>query len=329
MKKGFTLLFAVLIISVALSLSLGASNLVISQLTISRDFRESAEALYAANAGAECALYWDVQYKFDGPNETSAFDPLNPTTTEIECNDSANPHFFVGGPDSCDNDPNPSCVDGSSTFELEIENRCVQITVDKLRSVGQTRIVSRGRNQPCPFSMVSAGSFERMVRVIYGISGPPAISGTLCGTQDYSTQDVTLGNITVCPYDGTAGTGWVEILADNITLPPGKIINASGAGYGGGGAGGGGGGSDTSGSGGVGGVGGTAGSGGGVNGTTGVTPGATTGGTGGSGGAGGVSFGGSGTSGGSGGTCGGSEDGSPASSGSRGGYQVAGGQGDA
>ena len=166
-QKGFTLLFAVLIISVALSLSLGGTNLVISQLTISRDSRESLEALYAANAGVECAFYWDIQYKFDGPDQVSAFDPLNSAETEIECNGQDN--IFMGGPDSCDNDPNPDCVDGTSIFELDINNHCVEVTVDKWRSVNETRIVSRGRNQPCPFSAVTPDSFERIVRAVYGL----------------------------------------------------------------------------------------------------------------------------------------------------------------
>lgn len=176
-KNGFTLLFAVLIISITLSLSLGATNLVISQLTISRDTRESLEAFYTANAGAECALFWDIQYKFDGPDKVSAFDPLNPAATEIECNDSdpENPHFFVGGPPSCIDCVDSSCVasacvDGRTIFEFEANNRCVQVTVEKLRSVGETRVVSRGRNHDCPFSTTLAGSFERILRATYGIS---------------------------------------------------------------------------------------------------------------------------------------------------------------
>lgn len=161
-KNGFTLIFAVLIISVALSLSLGATNLVITQLTISRDIRESLEAFYAANAGAECALFWDIQFKFDGPNEVSAFDPLNLTTTEIECNGQ---NFFVGGPPSC----SLGCVDGTSVFEFTVNNHCVQVTVDKLRSISETRVVSRGRNHDCPFSPAPSGSFERILQATYGI----------------------------------------------------------------------------------------------------------------------------------------------------------------
>lgn len=163
-KRGFTLLFAVLIISVALSLSLGATNLVITQLAISRDTRESLEALYSANAGAECALFWDVQYKFDGPGQVSAFDPLNSGATEIECNGQ---NFFVGGPPSC---IGAGCIDGTSVFELEFNGRCAQVTVDKWRSVGETRVVSRGRNHGCPFSTVTPDSFERILRATYGIN---------------------------------------------------------------------------------------------------------------------------------------------------------------
>ena len=168
-KHGFTLLLAVLVISVALSVSLGASTLVISQLAISRDARESLEAFYAANAGIECALYWDIQYKFDeNPPGVSAFDPLNVSTTEIECNDADNPHFFVGGPAvTCVSNDVP-CTDGRTVISnFIVDNQCVEITVEKFRSIGETHIISKGRNKPCPFIPAEPGNFERVVRVTY------------------------------------------------------------------------------------------------------------------------------------------------------------------
>ena len=157
-KNGFTLLFAILVISVALSISLGATTLVVSQLGISRDTRNSLEAFYAASAGEECALYWDVQYKFDlNPPGVSAFDPANPATTQIECN---NLNRNVGGPPA-------AASSGTSVFEFDLNNKCVQVTVEK--TVSHTTITSRGRNTPCPFSSVPPGTFERIVQTDYGL----------------------------------------------------------------------------------------------------------------------------------------------------------------
>ena len=65
--KGVTLLFALLVINVALSVSLGVSNLVLGELQLSAAGRDSQIAFYAADAAVECALYWElVQAAFVG-----------------------------------------------------------------------------------------------------------------------------------------------------------------------------------------------------------------------------------------------------------------------
>ncbi len=65
---GFTLLFSLLILTIILSASLSIYNIVVRQLKISQVSRESSRAFYAADAGLECALYWDFKQKvFDAP----------------------------------------------------------------------------------------------------------------------------------------------------------------------------------------------------------------------------------------------------------------------
>ncbi len=59
-KKGVTLLLAVLVSSLLLSIGLAIFNITIKELLISGSGRESQFAFYAADTGAECALYWDV-----------------------------------------------------------------------------------------------------------------------------------------------------------------------------------------------------------------------------------------------------------------------------
>ena len=57
---GLTLLFALLVVSAALSVSLGVANIVLGELLLSSTGRDSQVAFYTADSGVECALYWDL-----------------------------------------------------------------------------------------------------------------------------------------------------------------------------------------------------------------------------------------------------------------------------
>jgi hypothetical protein len=61
MNRGIALLFTLLIISVAVSLSIGVFNIIVGELEIGEGARESTEAFYAADSGVECILYWDLK----------------------------------------------------------------------------------------------------------------------------------------------------------------------------------------------------------------------------------------------------------------------------
>jgi Tfp pilus assembly protein PilX len=58
-KKGFTLLFAVLISSLLLSIGIAILDLTLKEFLLSSAGRESQLAFYAADDAMECALYWD------------------------------------------------------------------------------------------------------------------------------------------------------------------------------------------------------------------------------------------------------------------------------
>src|SRR4051812_23803804 len=60
-KKGFSLLLAVLLGSLLISVGLGIFNLTFKESIISASGRESEYALYAADSGIDCALYYDIQ----------------------------------------------------------------------------------------------------------------------------------------------------------------------------------------------------------------------------------------------------------------------------
>jgi|GEM_PF-394079 len=58
-KRGFTIFFAVLVGSLALAIGLSIYELLIRELELAQVATQSQFAIYAADAGAECALYWD------------------------------------------------------------------------------------------------------------------------------------------------------------------------------------------------------------------------------------------------------------------------------
>lgn len=58
-KRGFTIFFAVLVGSLALAIGFSIYELLIRELALSQTATQSQYAIYAADAGAECALYWD------------------------------------------------------------------------------------------------------------------------------------------------------------------------------------------------------------------------------------------------------------------------------
>src|SRR3989338_5580655 len=110
-EHGFVLLYAVLVASIALSIGLSLYCITIKELIISSSSRDSQLAFYAADAGAECALYWDVQEK--------AFSTTTPTNT-ITC---AGSSMVVGGGTisnfSISSFPNGACVDVMVDKHLE------------------------------------------------------------------------------------------------------------------------------------------------------------------------------------------------------------------
>lgn len=59
--RGFTIFFAMLVGSLALSVGLAIYDLTVRELDLSATATQSQYAIYAADTGAECALYWDFK----------------------------------------------------------------------------------------------------------------------------------------------------------------------------------------------------------------------------------------------------------------------------
>ncbi|MDB5266941.1 MAG: seg [Parcubacteria group bacterium] len=152
-NRGFTLFIAVVITATLMLVSMGIISVAVREAFLTSSARESQYAFYAADTGAECALFWDVK---NGSGE-SAFSTSTQTT--IFCNeDSAN-------------SPNPSggtnVVGGSSISNFTLtffpDPYCAKVIVTKADN-GATTIQSRGYNTCDP---ANPRRVERAVQVNY------------------------------------------------------------------------------------------------------------------------------------------------------------------
>jgi hypothetical protein len=92
-QKGFSLLLGVLVGSLLISVGLGIFSLTLKESIISTSGKESGYALYAADSGIECALYYDLYFKLSGSEgifgafgTSTAYNNANATAANIECN---------------------------------------------------------------------------------------------------------------------------------------------------------------------------------------------------------------------------------------------------
>ncbi|HJL55715.1 MAG: hypothetical protein QGH85_00950 [Candidatus Pacebacteria bacterium] len=143
-KKGFALLYSVLIASVLLAIGLAIFNITIKELLLSSLGRDSQFAFYAADTGAECALYWD----FVG----GAFASSSPSS--IEC--AGTIIDGMGG--------KPYGVPSTFTLDFSPEPYCVTVSVTKYDAPTRTIVESRGYNT-C--DTTNPRRVERAIRATY------------------------------------------------------------------------------------------------------------------------------------------------------------------
>jgi hypothetical protein len=90
-QNGYTLLFAVLVSSLVLSVGISILTIGKKEFLLSTAARESVHAFYAADTGLSCAVYWDSQSKFS--TSTPNLDP-------IPCGGSYSNRLFMTGPEA-------------------------------------------------------------------------------------------------------------------------------------------------------------------------------------------------------------------------------------
>jgi hypothetical protein len=196
-KKGFTIFFAMLVGSLALAVGIAIYDLTVREIDLSAAASQSQYAIYAADTGVECALYWDSKYGITGSG--SAFGTSSVSTwgtSPLNCNGS---NIVVSGPPATflsqytgplsgcvDSDnwcrvsttpnggaPDPSKAEATTTFSVSIfsstappQTYCAVVQVGKatINNILYTTVISRGYNN-CMTS--GAARLERTLRVSY------------------------------------------------------------------------------------------------------------------------------------------------------------------
>jgi Tfp pilus assembly protein PilE len=77
-QRGFTLLIAVILASVLVTVGLALSDIAYKQVILASTAKQSQYAFYAADAALECALFYDQEYDAFNTNPTDL--------TSLSCN---------------------------------------------------------------------------------------------------------------------------------------------------------------------------------------------------------------------------------------------------
>jgi hypothetical protein len=133
LQKGYTLLFAVLLSSMVLSISVSVLNIARKEVLLSSSARESSTAIYIADGALDCAVLQDNNQQFNDPTSQP--------------------------PISCEGVTRPVTITPQSTYTrytfyvsdgAGISSPCAAVTVDRYPAAGsnpaKTVIEARGYN---------------------------------------------------------------------------------------------------------------------------------------------------------------------------------------
>jgi hypothetical protein len=147
-EKGFTILLAALVTSLVLTLGISIFSVAQKQVILSSLGRSSQYAFYAADTGAECALYWDVRFDY--------FSSTSPSGITPACDGAA---LVLTGA--------PGALPYTMGFEFEPNGYCSQVSVTKSATDPKTIIHADGFSTPCAEISLSGRSLQRSVELSY------------------------------------------------------------------------------------------------------------------------------------------------------------------
>ncbi len=147
-EQGFTLLVAVIFMSVMLSFGLALGSFAYKQQILASAAIESQYAFYAADAGLECALYADQQqnlFAYSADPSTPAplmmCDGVSPISSSVVSHTGS--RWVI-----------------TERVSLDSNTRCADVTVYKPNGTGTTYIFSQGYDVSC--TVVSNPNGARM-----------------------------------------------------------------------------------------------------------------------------------------------------------------------
>jgi len=187
LSPGFTVFFAMLVGSLALAVGVAIYDLTVREIDLSAAASQSQYAIYAADTGVECALYWDAKAAPLGGNPSIFATSSNSTPFNGTANCSGQNIRAAGTPPAPFAEPATAAGGWSAwvvsapvganaattTFTLlaystttPIQAYCAKVDVGKatVGNVLYTNVVSRGYNN-CYTS--GAVRLERTLRVNY------------------------------------------------------------------------------------------------------------------------------------------------------------------
>jgi hypothetical protein len=163
-KRGFTLLLAALVASIVLALGSSIFLIARKQVTLSSLGRDSQFAFYAADTGAECALYWDIKHGAFG-SSTPATAPhcagqvLGETVTDGDRS--------LGAPYTIEFELDLFVDADGALGTFDDSGYCAHVSVRKNTSNPFTVIHADGYSTPCETIETSARALQRSVQLQY------------------------------------------------------------------------------------------------------------------------------------------------------------------
>ena len=139
------MMYAILFITVVLTISMGVLTIALRQFSVSGISKESPRALYAADAGLECAFYAEALNRY--------FSTTTPDQTYAGLCDTNNIRVHIANPNPA---PPATLVwdDVNVKFGSGTDLMCAKVSirknVDATGHIVLTTIESRGYNTECP-----------------------------------------------------------------------------------------------------------------------------------------------------------------------------------
>ncbi len=190
---GYAILFAVLLISIILAITLGILNIAIKEFNFTATSKNSHVSFFAADTGGECALYGRKQGMLETASPSMLCDTQTITSTATTVATNITQYNFS---------------------DINIQNGCARVDIivdDSDALVRRTTINSRGYNVTCAVlqSVNPSTKVERLLSYEFTENAEGGTSGTGTGTTGSGSNTTTssgFGTVTPIPNTTTGGT---------------------------------------------------------------------------------------------------------------------------